>query len=146
MTRTPLRAASCRFSILLVTFVLTAWARNVAAEQPEVSTPNESVKGQPAKVEGLAVTPVKITANVLGCMFWADKEGTAFWAVDGSGVIYNVSFPDLTITQKIDLVRDLLMAGALGPRFSGQHAGDQGDLAAQPPHLCREEEDRPALQ
>jgi hypothetical protein len=104
MKRTFIPAASCRFSLLLAACVLAGWARNAAAaEQPDPSTPNESVKGQPAKVEGLAVTPVKITANVLGCMFWADKEGAAFWAVDGSGVIYNVSFPDLTITQKIDL-------------------------------------------
>ena len=72
---------------------------------PKVSTPNDSVKGDAKAVDDLKVTSVKIRANVLDCMFWADANGTAFWAIDGSGTIFRVSFPDLVVTQKIELGR-----------------------------------------
>ena len=68
-----------------------------------MSAPNESMKGDSKIVDGLKVTPVKIRANVLDCMFWADANGTAFWAFDGSGTIFRISFPDLVVTQKIEL-------------------------------------------
>ena len=77
----------------------------VVPPPPKLSAPNESMKGDLKIVDGLKVTPVKIRANVLDCMFWADANGTAFWALDGSGTIFRISFPDLVVRQKIELGR-----------------------------------------
>lgn len=68
-----------------------------------VSTPKESVKGDTKEVLDLKVTPIKLRANTLGCMFWADVKGTAFYALDPVGTIRKISFPDLQVTQKIEL-------------------------------------------
>ena len=75
----------------------------IAADDPKVSTPNDSVKGDTKDVMGLNVTTIKLRANVLGCMFWADKDATAFWALDGAGKIFRISFPEFKVTQKIEL-------------------------------------------
>ena len=72
---------------------------------PKVSTSNDSVKGDAKDVMGAVTTPVKIRANILDCMFWADNAGTALWAIDGGGTIFRISFPDLKVTQKIELGR-----------------------------------------
>jgi hypothetical protein len=53
--------------------------------------------------QDLKVTPVKLPATTLGCMFWADAKGTAFYALDPAGTIRKISFPDLKETQKIEL-------------------------------------------
>src|SRR5262245_40913422 len=83
---------------------LPMWGRaRIAADDPKITMPNESVKGDTTEVMGLKVTPVKLRANLLGCMCWADDKGTAFWALDPVGTIQRISFPDLKVTHTIEL-------------------------------------------
>jgi hypothetical protein len=90
---------------LLAVCTLATWTPPpvAGADEPRVTTPNASVKGDTKEVMGLQVTPVKLRANVLGCMCWADDKGTAFWALDPVGTIRRLSFPDLKETHTIEL-------------------------------------------
>jgi hypothetical protein len=65
--------------------------------------PKESVLGETAEVQDAKTTAVKLRANVLGCMCWADDKGSAFWALDPVGAIRRITFPDLQVTHLIEL-------------------------------------------
>src|SRR5438093_9127502 len=91
--------------LALAVCTLAAWgpARVVFATGPKVTTPKETVQGDTTEVMGLKVTAVKLRANVLGCMCWADAKGTAFWTLDPVGTIRRIAFPDLQVTHTIEL-------------------------------------------
>jgi hypothetical protein len=95
----PIQAA-----LVLALLALTTRAAG-AGDAPQVTSSGESVKGATREVGDLKVTPVKLRANVLGCMFWADKDGTGFWALDPVGACRLISFPDLKEVRKIELDR-----------------------------------------
>src|SRR5262249_11691850 len=89
----------------LAVCTLAAWTPPpvAAADEPKVTTPNASVKGDTKDVISLKATPTKLRAYVLGCMCWADDKGTAFWTLDPVGTIRRLSFPDLKETHNIEL-------------------------------------------
>jgi hypothetical protein len=93
--------------LVLLGSTLAAWAlaRPAAAADPKVSTPNRSVKGAPREVMDLRVTPLKVRANVAGCMFWENNRGKACWMLDPAGTARRVSFPDFKETHVIELGR-----------------------------------------
>jgi hypothetical protein len=92
---------------VLAACALAAWgpAAAAAADNPKVTTPNESAKGSSQEVMDLKVTPIKVRANVLGCMCWADDKGTAVWMLDPAGTVRRASFPDLKVTHTAELGR-----------------------------------------
>jgi hypothetical protein len=75
------------------------------AANPKVTQTNRSLKGDTEEVMDLQATPIKLRANVLGCMCWADDKGTACYMLDPAGTIRRVSFPDLKETDTIELGR-----------------------------------------
>jgi hypothetical protein len=102
--RTSVRTVS-KLVLALAACTLATWAPPgaAAADAPKVATPNESLKGDTKEVMDLQATAIKLRANVLGCMFWADDKGTACWTLDPVGTIRRVSFPDLKLTHTIEL-------------------------------------------
>ena len=96
---------ACTRALALATCALAAWAPAAvaAAADPKVSTPDRSVKGDPQEVMDLRVTPVKVRANITGCMFWGDDQGKACWMLDPAGTIRRVSFPDLKESHTVEL-------------------------------------------
>ncbi len=91
--------------LTLAVCTLATWgpARVAFADDPKVTTPKDSVKGDTTEVMGLKATAIKLRANVLGCMCWADAKGTAFWTLDPAGIIRRIAFPDLEVTHVIEL-------------------------------------------
>jgi hypothetical protein len=91
--------------LIMVTFIAAALlaAPFARSQAPSVSSPMESIKGATKSVNDLTVTTIKFRANVLGCMFWADKDGTAFWALDPAGNLFHVTVSDLQIDRKIEI-------------------------------------------
>jgi hypothetical protein len=96
--------------LALAVWTVAVWgpAQDAVAAEPTVTTPNASAKGDTTEVMGLKATAVKLRANVLGCLCWADEKGTAFWALDPVGIVRRITFPDLEVTHAIELGKTCL--------------------------------------
>src|SRR5437660_1499131 len=90
-------------TLALAVCALLVGAPAARTEDPKVTEGGDSVKGDVKDVMDLKVTPVKLRANVLGCLFWADRDGTGFWTLDPVGTLRLISFPDLKETRKIEI-------------------------------------------
>jgi uncharacterized protein (TIGR03066 family) len=67
-----------------------------------VTASGAALKGDTKNVIDLKVTSVNLKADTLGCMFWADAKGTAFFTLEPTGTIRRISFPDLKEVEKVE--------------------------------------------
>jgi hypothetical protein len=64
----------------------------------------DSLKGDAKQVMDVTVTRVKLSeTTTLPCVAWADDKGSAFYALDASGTLRRVTFPDLKEEWRQDL-------------------------------------------
>ena len=72
-------------------------------KDPKVTVVTEDLKGATTSVRDVKVTPFKVRSPLLGCLFWVDARGSAFYGLDPAGVIHRYAFPELKETQRIEL-------------------------------------------
>jgi hypothetical protein len=71
---------------------------------PKPAATGDSVKGDSKDLMGLKVTDIKLPSKTtLPCLTWANAKGSAFFALDGTGVLRRISFPESAETARIDL-------------------------------------------
>src|SRR5262249_2827191 len=88
-------------ALALVALGLLGWVTTAAAQE-------ESLKGDPLKVDDVTATPVELDVkSLLPCLTWADEKGSAFFACDGNGVLRRISYPALKVTRKKDFERKI---------------------------------------
>jgi hypothetical protein len=59
------------------------------------TTSGDSLKGDTKPVMDVSITTLKLPKTTRPCLTWADDKGSAFYALDESGDLRRVSYPDL---------------------------------------------------
>jgi len=70
------------------------------------ATEGDALKGESKAIEDLMVTPLTLdAAGLVPCLAWADDKGSAFYALDGNGVLRLISFPEFKVVKQKDYER-----------------------------------------
>jgi hypothetical protein len=71
---------------------------------PRPAASGDSLKGDTKDVMDLKVTDITLPAKTtLACLSWVDAKGSAFFALEATGVLRRVSFQEVQETARIDL-------------------------------------------